>query len=137
MLHQPTDNLIATLELDIGKIWFYPNLVISEMNEGVVVTFDNCMPIFMQGLEYYTVDTPLVYISHRKNSYSFDPTLHLEAKSIFSNLKGYGVVIYNEMNHRIARLEQNFMDCPVRIFYDLDLAKSWAKELLIAEGLPH
>ena len=136
MVHHPTDKLIATLELDIGIFRFYPNLVISEMKEGVAVNFDNCLPIFMQGLEYYTVDTPLVYISNRKNSYSFDPTLHLEVKTIFSNLKGYGVVIYNEMSHRIARLEQNFMDCPVRIFYDLDEAKSWAKELLISEGLP-
>ena len=130
MIHNPTDSLIATLELDIGFFQFYPNLVISEMREGVVVNFDNCLPIFMHGLEYYTVDTPLVYISNRKNSYSFDPTLHLEAKTIFSNLKGYGVVVYDEMNLRIAQLEQKFLDCPIGVFNSLDDAKTWGLNLL-------
>ncbi|MBT8184091.1 MAG: hypothetical protein KJN76_04570 [Eudoraea sp.] len=130
MISSLTDNLIGTMELDIGVFRFYPNLVISEMKEGVVVNFDNCLPLFVKGLEYYTVDTPLIYISNRINSYSFDPTLHLEAKAIYSNLYGYGVVVYDDMNYRIAQLEQNFMDCPVKIFYSLEEAKTWASKLL-------
>jgi hypothetical protein len=125
-----TENLIGTMKLDIGLFRFYPNLIISEMKEGVVVNFDNCLPLFVKGLEFYTVDTPLIYISNRINSYSFDPTLHIEAKAIYSNLYGYGVVVYDEMNYRIAQLEQNFMDCPVNIFYDLKEAKAWASGLL-------
>ena len=130
MIHPLTDKLIGTMELDIGLFRFYPNLVISEMKEGVVVNFDNCLPIFIKGLEFYTQDTPLIYISNRINSYSFDPTLHLEAKTIYSNLKGYAVVVYDEMNYRIALLEQNFMDCPVHIFHSLEEAKIWALCLL-------
>jgi len=130
VIQHGTENLIGTIELDIGLFQFYPNLVISEMKEGVVVNFDNCLPLFINGLEYYTVDTPLIYISNRINSYSFDPTIHLEAKAIYSNLKGYAVVVYDEMNYRIALLEQKFMDCPVNIFYSLEEAKLWAMSLL-------
>jgi hypothetical protein len=130
MIPKTTDTLLGTLELDIGVFQFYPSMVISEMKEGVVVNFDNCLPIFVKGLEYYTQETPLVYISNRINSYSFDPTLHLEAKTVFSNLRGYGVVIYDEMNMRIAQLEQKFLDCPHSVFNSLDDAKSWALTIL-------
>ncbi len=130
LIHPSTDLLIAKLELDIGTFIFYPNLVISEMSEGVTVTFDNLLPVLLKGLECYKVDTPLIYLSDRINSYSFDPTLHLEAKAIFSNLKGYGVIVYDEMNLRIAELEQQFTDCPVTIFYSLEEARKWAKEVL-------
>ena len=130
MIDPPTETLISTLDLDIGIFRFYPNLVISEIKEGVTVTFDNSLPVFIKGLEHYTVNTPLVYISNRINSYSFDPTLHMEAKAIFSNLRGFGVVVYDEMNLRIAQLEQKFMDCPVNLFYSLDEAKEWARSVL-------
>jgi hypothetical protein len=130
LIYPSTDSLIATLELDIGSFRFYPNMVISEMNEGVTVKFDDLLPALLRGLEIYSIETPLIYLSDRRNSYSFDPTLHLEAKAVFSNLRGYGVIVYDEMNLRIAELEQQFMECPVNIFYSLDEAKHWAKGLL-------
>ncbi len=135
VVHSPTETLIGTLELDIGTTRFYQNLVISEMKEGAVVNFDNCLPIFTKALEYYTLDTPVVYISNRINSYSFDPTLHLEAKAIFTNLRGYGVVVYNDMNYKIALLEQQFMDCPVNIFSSFEEACEWAQDILVPKNV--
>ncbi len=126
----PTDKLMVTLELDIGMFFFYPNMVVSQMNEGVIVNFDNVLPVFLKGLQYYTSETPLVYISNRINSYSFDPTLHLEAREVFSNLKGYGVVVYNDMNLRIAKLEQEFINCPLRIFNTLEEARIWGRQVV-------
>jgi hypothetical protein len=100
------------------------------MNEGVTVNFDNILPVFLKCLQHYTVSTPLVYISDRVNSYSFDPTLHIEAKDIFANLKGYGVVVYDDMNLRIAQLEQGFISWPLHIFRSLEDATTWANQLL-------
>ncbi|NAS10806.1 hypothetical protein [Poritiphilus flavus] len=130
MIHSLTNNLLAVHELDIGVFRFYPNLVISEIKEGTVVTFEKALPLFSIGMEYYDMDTSLVYISDRKNSYSIDPTLHMEAKEIFSNLIGYGVVAYNEMSRKIAALEQKFVACPMGVFNSLDEAKIWAQDLL-------
>lgn len=130
MISSPTDSLLASLDLDIGTFRFYPNLVISEIREGAIVDFDKMLPVFVRGQEFYTSDTPFVYISDRKNSYSFDPTLHLETRKMFENLGGYGVVVYDEVNRRIAILEQNFMKCPVKIFSSLDDAKKWARNLV-------
>lgn len=130
MIPLRTDKLKVTLELDIGLFYFYPNMVISRMKEGVTVNFDNVLPVLLKGLQYYTADTPLVYISNRVNSYSFDPTIHLEAREVYSNLKGYGVVVYDKMNLRIAKLEQGFVSCPLHIFHSLEEAKTWAHQLL-------
>ncbi len=127
----PTDKLMVTLELDIGLFFFYPNMVVSQMNEGVTVNFDNVLPVLLKGLQYYSADTPLVYISNRINSYSFDPTIHLEAREVFSNLKGYGVVVYDDMNLRIAQLEQEFINYPIRIFHSLEEARNWGQQLLL------
>lgn len=124
---------MVTLELDIGLFFFYPNMVVSQMNEGVSVNFDNVLPVFLKGLQYYTPETPLVYISNRINSYSFDPTIHLEAREVFSNLKGYGVVVYDDMNLRIAQLEQEFISCPLQIFHSLEEARNWGQQLLLGD----
>ncbi len=130
MIHSLTNKLLAVHDLDIGVFRFYPNLVVSEIREGTVVTFEKALPLFSLGLEYYDVNTSLVYISDRKNSYSIDPTLHMEAKEIFANLIGYGVVAYNEMSRKIAALEQKFVACPMAVFNSLDEAESWAQSLL-------
>ena len=131
MIHSPTNELLAIHELDIGRFYFYPNLVVSEVKEGVIVTFEKALPLFSIGLEYYPPDTPLVYLSDRKNSYSIDPTLHIEAKEIFSNLLGYGVIAYNELNRKIASIEQKFVKCPFEIFTNLPEATVWAQNLLL------
>ncbi len=135
MVHPPTDKLLAVHELEIGRFYFYPHLVVSEIEEGVIVTFDNALSLFSIGLETYSLDEPLVYLSNRKNSYSIDPTLHIEAKEMFSNLLGYGVVAYNEVTRKIAAIEQQFVSCPLHTFDSLPEAWQWAQDLLSAQGV--
>ncbi len=130
MITSSPDTLLVTLDLDIGFFHFYPNLIVSEIKEGVNVNFNNAIPVFMRGLDYYTPETPLVFISDRKKSHSFDPTVHLDAKEFFSNLKGYAVVVYDDINLRIATLEQQFISCPLKVFHSLEEAKEWATRLL-------
>ncbi|WP_445386199.1 hypothetical protein ACT6NV_05195 [Robiginitalea sp. IMCC44478] len=124
---------ITEHKLEIGVFKFYNNLVIGEVKEGVQITLDNALPLLALGIEYYNKDKPVVYLSNRKYSYSFDPTMHFEVSKLFPYLKGYGVVTYDELNFRVAGLEQRFLSCPSGVFHSMDEAMNWAWELLHTE----
>lgn len=131
MIDQVQNKLIKKHTLDIGTVYFYENLVISEIKEGVFVNFDKLSGIFELGKMYYGNKTPFVYLSHRINSYSLDPMGHLRCVALFPNLKGYGAIIYNDINFKVAELEQKFIvDKTAQIFDNVDDALRWAENLV-------
>lgn len=99
--------LIKGFEIDIGIVYFYKNYVITEMNQGVIVSFEKAAKLLQLGIEYYRTKAPFVYISNRVHSYSFEPpTSHYKSTEMFPNLKGYGVVIYNKLNSDLQLLNK-------------------------------
>ena len=122
--------LINKHELPIGLFYFYKNHIISEIKEGVTLTFENCSDLFKLLHSYYNTTIPFVYISNRKNSFSFVPTGHFKSSKLFPNFIGYGVVTYDTINTKIATLEQSFLDNETKIFDNLEDALAW-KEALI------
>ena len=125
---------IAEHNLDIGNFRFYRNFVVGRIREGTQITLDNAIPVMAIGVEYYNQECPAVYLSDRTHSYSIDPTLHLEVGKLFPFLLGYGVVVYDDLNERVARLEQRFVRCPSGIFRSMDQAFAWTYTLI--EGIP-
>lgn len=122
--------LIAEHELSIGTFKCYPNLVIGCVNQGVKINLDNALPVMAIGVHYYNESNPVVYLSDRQNSYSIDPTLHLDAHKLFPFVLGYGVVAYNELNYRVAQLETRFLPCPGGVFRSMEAGLKWAQELI-------
>ncbi|MEW7280035.1 hypothetical protein ABW636_15685 [Aquimarina sp. 2201CG1-2-11] len=125
--------LIKKFEIDIGVVYFYKNYVITEINEGVVLNFEKAAKLLQLGIEYYGTKVPFIYISNRINSYSFEPTSHFKSTEMFPNLKGFGVVIYDQLNSDVAKIEQTFINKPTNIFYSLEEAIAWAEELIIID----
>lgn len=123
-------SFIAEHELGIGNFKFYKNVVIGQVYEGVNVTYENALPLFGLVLDYYSEETPLVYLSDRQNSYSTDPTMYFEVKKIFPNIKGYGMIVYDDLKRRVAALEQKFLEYPTAVFTSRDKALVWAVEQL-------
>ena len=121
---------IANHELDFGRYRFYKNLVIGEVFEGAKMDFDRILPLLAIAALYYSEETPFVYLSDRKFSYSIDPTMHREIHKLFPFILGYGVVVYNDINHQVARLEQRFLHCPSGVFHSMDEALAWASHLI-------
>lgn len=121
---------IAEHHLEIGSFKFYRNLIIGNIYRGTKVTLDQALPLLAIWPLYYSEDQPMVYLSDRQYSYSIDPTMHLEIQKLFPFMLGYGVIVYNEINHRVAQLEQQFLQCPTGIFQDLEAAINWASELI-------
>ncbi len=130
MVYNFNNKLINKHKLAIGLFYFYKNHIVSEIKEGVIVTHENCFELFQLITNHYGTTTPFVYISNRKNSYSFVPTGHFKTAKLFPNFAGYGVVTYDSINTKVATLEQSFLENETKIFDNLDDAIIWVDEII-------
>ncbi|MFL1896058.1 hypothetical protein ACJRPK_10170 [Aquimarina sp. 2-A2] len=133
MITAADKTLIHTCNLEVGTFYFYKNFVVSEINEGVVFNFAKAEKLFELCNCYYGKKTPFVYLAHRINSYSFVPTDHFKSTALFPNLKGYGVIVYNLTQERIAALEKSFMNKPMRVFDNFQQAILWVDSLITSD----
>ena len=125
--------LIKKYDLEVGAFYFYENFMVSEVKDGVAFTYDNAQEMLELAKMYYGKLTPFVYISNRINSYSFNPTAHFKTTAMFPNLKGYAVVVYDNMNKEIAQMEQSYFSTPVNIFNTLEDAINWVEKLILID----
>ncbi|MBM1105416.1 STAS/SEC14 domain-containing protein [Aurantibacter crassamenti] len=125
-----TQELIAEHNLEIGKFLFYTNIIVGEFREGVHVTKENAIEPIYISQKIYGEYKPIVYISHRKNSYSMDPVEYKEVVDLFPNFKGFAIVSQNKYRRMIASLEKLFIKKPIEVFENMDSALIWAEKLL-------
>ena len=113
------------LELDFGKVWFKDNILIAELNEGILLDVESNRKLLAIGRKNFG-SNPYGYISHRVNSYAVNPMVYLETASI-SNLQAIAVVSYNDMCRNNAILERQFYkdSNSFEIFSTLDEAIAW------------
>ncbi|MEH6535580.1 MAG: hypothetical protein V7719_04260 [Psychroserpens sp.] len=113
------------ITLDFCEIHIYENYMVVTVNTGVNIT-----PVHNEVLtrvaDTYFKNKPFVYITHRINSYSVDPTVYKETSKI-SNLVGFCVVSKNYMAKSAAQIEKLFLSKPFEIFDTLTDAIAWAK----------
>lgn len=127
---------IVEHSLDVGHFTFYRNIVVGSFAEGVHVTFDNATIPIQIATQLYGSGEPIVYISHRKNSYSMDPVGYKEVIDLFPNFRAFGIVALNKRRRMLANLERLFIKKPIRVFDTLDAALTWAEEILAQEINP-
>lgn len=125
--------LIRKHDLNIGSFYYYENYMVAEIVEGIAFAFENATEMLKLTKTYYGNSTPFVYITNRKNSYSFNPTAHFKTAKMFPNLKGYAVVSYDAINRDIAEMERSFLNAPMRIFDSLDEAIDWVEKLIVLD----
>jgi hypothetical protein len=117
-----------TLTYNFGSIEVYEQFVISYIKEGFHLTPDKNK--VLEEIAYtYFYDKPFVYITHRKHSYSVDPSIYLETSEIL-NLAGFAVVAEVPLSKGNAEVEKLFLNKPFEIFTSIEDAKSWAKSIL-------
>ena len=121
---------IAEHNLDVGRFTFYKNIIVGEFSEGVHVTFENAAIPIQIATQLYGAENPIIYISHRKNSYSMDPVGYKDVVELFPNFRAFGIVAQNKRRRMIANLERLFIKKPIRVFDNLESALSWATEFL-------
>ena len=123
-----TSEHLKTLDLGFGIFRLYRNMVIGEIREGVVINTDHALEVMSFCIQYYDEFSSVVYLSDRKHSYSVDPTMHMETGKMLPKLSGYGIIYYNDLNFRVAQLEQRFLPYPSRLFRSLEEAIQWARQ---------
>lgn len=120
--------MIDSINFDFGKAQIFKDFVVFEMFEGVHITPEHNQ-ILEEIVEQYFKGRPFVYITHRKHSYSVDPSIYFKTSKI-ENLAGFAVVAGVPVAKANAEVEKLFLSKPFEIFRDIDSAIAWAKHII-------
>lgn len=114
--------------LDFGTIYFFENIIVSEINEGVIFSYKIADIIIGLANEHYR-NKNVIYISNRINSYSVKPTDWIKINNKYRNLVGIGIVNYTNFSKSIFSIEKLFSKREFKGFDNLNDALQWAEEL--------
>ncbi len=116
------------MENEILTAYFYDNIVVVEVNEGKTLSYKTAFTLLVKGLTHLR-NKPWVYISHRVNSYSVQPTDYKYLNKV-PTLKGIAVVSPQSQEDPTFSLESTFCKKPFVKKATLEDAYRWAIELL-------
>ncbi|HSP40412.1 MAG TPA: hypothetical protein VLN46_03190 [Gillisia sp.] len=111
-------------------MWFKDNILIAELNEGILFDVENNRQLLEIGKRTFQ-EKPYGYISHRVNSYAVNPLVYLESADT-NNLKAIAVVTNSVVSKNNAVLEKQFYrdSNSFEIFSSLEEAFDWMRTQL-------
>jgi hypothetical protein len=114
-----------------GKLYFYDDLIVGEINQGAHVSSETLLSFFQFFLENYKV--PFGYLSYRVNSYSIDPQVYsLLPKN--NLLKGIAVVSNQKFSSLNAHVEKSLYKGRYELFTTLEAAIHWLDKIVPLEN---
>ncbi|TAI47470.1 hypothetical protein [Flagellimonas allohymeniacidonis] len=119
-------NIREIREYEFGVFYFFENLVISEINEGVLFGWEMATKAVDAAYEIIGRENPIAYISNRVNNYSVVPT---DWRKFYFNrhqLAFYSVVGNTQGSFASLILERMFFRNNIRQFSDLETAITWS-----------
>ena len=119
--------MTARVTLDFCEVLVYESFMVVTVNTGenIDMKYHN---LLVDVADTYFDKRPFVYITHRINSYSVDPSVYQETSKI-PNLAGFCVVSKNYMAKSTAKIEKLFLNKPFEIFDTVEEAMAWAKKI--------
>ncbi len=124
--------MIISFNFSFCKVEIHKDYILTVMAEGITVAPRHNNLLVMAADQYYK-NKPFVYISHRVNSYSIDPSIHIEMSKI-PNLVGFAVISKDPKQQMQIELEQSLFKKELRLFSSTTAAIQW-KNKIIAEYL--
>ena len=121
-------DMITSLSYDFCTVDIHYNYLIAVMDEGITVKPEH-NSVLLDIVQKYFPDTSFGYITHRKHSYSVDPSIYFETSKI-PNLVAFAIVSRHEINQMNAELEKKFLKKPLRHFEELNDAIKWIEEMV-------
>lgn len=117
----------AAIDLDFGKITIIDNILIAELNEGILFDVEDNRKLLNLGNKIFK-GMPYGYISNRVQSYAVNPMIYLESSSTI-NLKAIAVVSRNTVCQKNILLERQFYkeEDSFEVFDTLEEAINWIK----------
>ncbi|UOB17309.1 hypothetical protein [Abyssalbus ytuae] len=121
--------LIDYQTFKFGKVYFFKNIIVSEINEGIVLTYDIAEQFLRLIDKYYDEQQNVVYISNRVNSYSVKPIDWLKINNKYKNLIAIGIIHYNRNSKNIFDIEKLFCRRTFKGFDNLEDGLVWANHI--------
>lgn len=117
----------TAIELDFGRITIIDNILIAELNEGILFDVESNRKLLNLGDQIFK-GKPYGYISNRVHSYAVNPMIYLESSSTV-NLKAIAVVSSNPICQQNTFLEKQFYkeENSFEVFDNLEAAITWIK----------
>lgn len=121
--------VIKKLSYPFGHIYIFEGFVVSELDEGIIYSWDNQGKVLAKDLARLlgTNGTNLYYISNRINDYSVIPSDWTKYFNSKYTLKAYCVVSQSKMGIINAKVEGLFFKSEIKHFKTIDEAISWVK----------
>lgn len=110
---------------DFCEVEIYDYYMISVVYEGETILKEHNAILEDLAKQYFN-DKPFYYITNRKYSYAVDPTVYKETSKI-PNLKAFVVVTHENIGSAFTKIEEIFLNKPLKVFGNLDLALAWVR----------
>lgn len=123
-------NIREVREFEFGTYYFFDSLVISEINEGVVLKWKMAEKAVKASKEFYGENEPIAYIANRINSYTVAPTDWVKFYNNRHALSYYCTVGSTKGSLPSTLLEKMFFNGSLQQFDVLEDAIEWSLEKL-------
>ena len=114
--------VLETHHLTIGDFYFFKNLMIAEIKEGIHLELINTK-VLLKIINSFFKNKPFSHISNRINRYSISPLDFANYCKKMNNVVSFSAITYNnhldEMN---VKIEQHFLNKPYYIADTLEEA---------------
>ncbi|MFD2727442.1 hypothetical protein [Hyunsoonleella rubra] len=122
--------ILKELNYPFGDIYIFKGFVVSEIKQGITVSWKKHAKHFVQDIAYYlgTDGKDVVYISNRIHSYSVKAVDWLKFFKSDYGMKAYAVVSDSPMGKMNVMVENLFFDNKIKSFNSLYDAINWAKK---------
>lgn len=100
--------IIKTVESKLGNVFFFEDIAIVELYEGVHFDMNNSGFIINEFVNYFGNSKPYGVVANRINSYSVNLMHTAFFRTQAKNLKAYGVVGHDLASKMNAEIENDF-----------------------------
>jgi hypothetical protein len=118
-------NIREIREYQFGTFYFFDNLIIGEVNEGITFDWEMGKKVIDASKEIFGDDLPIAYISNRINNYQVVPTAWAKFFKNRHQLDVYCVVGNTKGSFASLVLERMFFKKTIKQFTNLEVAVEW------------
>lgn len=119
------------IEFHFGNFFFFEDIIVGEVNEGVHFDLIKVIQVVDKLYNHYGLNSKIVYIANRINSYSTDPQTWPRLQERGDDfLIATALVSYNEVSFNVAAVERKLANIYIKRCIDINEAFNWAQQIL-------
>jgi len=125
------DNVIEIHHLKIGTFYFFDNLVIAEIHEGIHIDFKSSQEFFRIAKVFFSNEKPFGFISNRINNFSVSPLDFANYNLKLENIKAFCAITYGNYYDKMnIEIEKRFYTEPFYSTNEIEDAVNWTTSMI-------